>query len=207
MRRHLRRTFLVWKVKVHQSCRTLCDPTDCSPWNSLGQNTGVGSLSLLQGILPTRVWTQVSHIAGGFFTSWATGEAELGPPESARLTESCWLTSGSTSGEIHFSSLQFSRSVMANSLQPHGLQHARPPFPSPTPGVCSNSCPLSQWCHPTISSSVVAFSFCLQSFPASGSFQWVSSSHQVAKLLAFQLQHQSFQFRTSNSGLISFKID
>ena len=67
-------------------------------------------------------------------------------------------------------SVQFSRSVMSNSLQPHGLQHARLPCPSPTLGVYSNSCPLSQWCHPTISSSVVPFSSCLQSFPASGSF-------------------------------------
>ena len=56
-------------------------------------------------------------------------------------------------------------------LQSHGLQHARPPCPSPTPGVYSNSCPLSQWCHPTISSSVIPFSSCLQSFPASGSLQ------------------------------------
>ena len=68
-------------------------------------------------------------------------------------------------------SVQFSRSVMSNSLRPHGLQHTRPPCPSPTPRVYSNSCPLSQWCHPTISSSVVPFSSCLQSFPASGSFQ------------------------------------
>ena len=60
---------------------------------------------------------------------------------------------------------------MSNSLQPYELQHARPPCPSPTPGVYSNSCPLSQWCHPTISSSVTLFSSCLQSFPASGSFQ------------------------------------
>ena len=66
--------------------------------------------------------------------------------------------------------VQFSRSVVSNSLQPHGLQHARPPCPSPTPGVYSNSCPLSQWCHPTISSSAVPFSCRLQSFPASGSF-------------------------------------
>ena len=66
---------------------------------------------------------------------------------------------------------QFSNSVVSDSLRPHGLQHTRPPCPSPTPGVHSDSCPLSQWCHPTISSSVVPFSFCLQSFPASGSFQ------------------------------------
>jgi len=67
------------------------------------------------------------------------------------------------------SSVQFSRSVMSNSLWPHGLQHARPPCSSPTPGAYSNSCPLSQWCHPSISSSVISFSR-PQSFPASGSF-------------------------------------
>ena len=70
-----------------------------------------------------------------------------------------------------FCSVQFSRSVMSDSLQPHGLQHTRPPCPSPTPGVHSNPCPLSRWYHPTISSSVVPFSSCPQSFPASGSFQ------------------------------------
>ena len=68
------------------------------------------------------------------------------------------------------SSVQSSCSVMSDSLRPHALQHSRPPCPSPTPRVYSNSCPLSRWCHPTISSSVVPFS-CLQSFPASGSFQ------------------------------------
>ena len=67
------------------------------------------------------------------------------------------------------SSVQFSHSVVSDSWRPHGWQHTRPPCPSPTPGVYSNPCPLSWWCHPTISSSVVPFS-CLQSFPASGSF-------------------------------------
>ena len=67
--------------------------------------------------------------------------------------------------------VQFSCSVVSDSLWPHGLQHARPPCPSLTPGVHSNSRPLSQWCHPTISSSVIPFSSRLQSFPASGSFQ------------------------------------
>ena len=66
--------------------------------------------------------------------------------------------------------VQFSCSVVSDFLCPHGLQHARPPCPSPTPRACSNSCPLSQWCHPTISSSVIPFSSHLQSFPASGSF-------------------------------------
>ena len=66
--------------------------------------------------------------------------------------------------------MQFSHSVVSDSLWPHGLQHARPPCPSPTPGAYPNSHPLSRWCHPTISSSVVPFSSCLQSFPASWSF-------------------------------------
>ena len=66
--------------------------------------------------------------------------------------------------------VQFSHSVLSDSLWPHGLQHTRLPCPSPNPGAYSNSCPLSQWCHPTISSSVDLFSFCLKSFPASGSF-------------------------------------
>ena len=78
-------------------------------------------------------------------------------------------------------SVQFSHSIMSDCLRPHGLQHARLPCPSPTLGACSNSCPLSQWCHPTISSSVVPFSSCLQSFPASGSFpisQFLASGSQ-----------------------------
>ena len=68
-------------------------------------------------------------------------------------------------------SVQFSRSVVSDSLWPHEPQHARPPCPSPTPGVYPNSCPLNQWCHPAILSSVIPFSSCPQSFPASGSFQ------------------------------------
>ena len=73
--------------------------------------------------------------------------------------------------DCHWNSIQLSCSVVSDSLQPHGLQHARPPSPSPTPRVYSNSCPLSWWCHPGISSSVIPFSSRLQSFPASGSFQ------------------------------------
>ena len=71
-------------------------------------------------------------------------------------------------GLAWLSSVHLLHSVMSDSLWPHGLQHARPPCPSPTPGSYSNSCPLSRWCHPTISSSVVPFSSYLQSFPASG---------------------------------------
>ena len=71
---------------------------------------------------------------------------------------------------IQFSSVQFSHSVMSNSLWPHESQHARPPCPSPTPRVHPNSCPSSRWCHPAISSSVIPFSSSPQSLPASGSF-------------------------------------
>ena len=80
------------------------------------------------------------------------------------------IHSTTTNSIFSYHSVHFSRSVMFNSLWPHGLQHARLPCPSPAPTACSNSCPSSWWCHPAISSSVVPFSSCLQSFPASGSF-------------------------------------
>ena len=85
-----------------------------------------------------------------------------------------WYDNNCLPNSYHFhipSSVQFNHSAVSDSLRPHELQQARPPCPSPTPGVHPNQCPLSQWCHPTISSSVVPFSFCPQSFPASGSFQ------------------------------------
>ena len=102
------------------------------------------------------------------------------------------------------SSVQFSLSVVSDYLQSHEPQHARTPCPSPTAGVYPNPRPLSRWCHPNISCSVVPFSSCLRSFPASGSFKWVSPSHQVAKVLEFQLQDQSFQW---TPRLISFRMD
>ena len=80
-----------------------------------------------------------------------------------------YLSEEECTGDKSFSSVQFSRSVVSDSLQPHELQHARPPCPSPTP-VYPNSCPSSQWCHPAISSSVIPFSSCPQSLPASESF-------------------------------------
>ena len=99
-------------------------------------------------------WTWVSCIAGRFFTNWTT------------------------------SSVQFGHSIMSNSLWPHGLKYARPLCPTTTPRVYSNSCPLSWWYHPTISSSSpLAFNLSQHQ----GLFQWVSSSHQVAKVLEFQL--------------------
>ena len=103
------------------------------------------------------------------------------------------------------SSVQFSHSVVSNSLRPQGLQHARLPCPSPIPRACSNSCPSSQWCYPTILFSVIPFSSCLQSFPVSGSFP-------MSRLFASSGQSiGSFSFSTSPSnkysGLISFGID
>ena len=108
-----------------------------------------------------------------------------------------WLSSLQTS-------FQFSHSVVSDSLWPHGLQHARPPCPSPTPGVYPNSCPLSWWCHPTISSSVILFSSCPQSFPASGSFKWANFSHQVARYCSFSFNMNHFN---EHPGLISFRMD
>jgi len=87
-------------------------------------------------------------------------------------------------------SVQFSYSVVSDSLQPHELQHTRPPCPSPTPGVHSNSCPSSRWCHPAISSSVVPFSSCPQSLPASESFP-------VSQLLAWGGQSTGVSASTS----------
>ena len=110
------------------------------------------------------------------FQPWASLVAQMVKNPPAMWMTWAWslgwedpLEKGTATRFSILSSIQFSRSVMSDSLQPHGLQHARLPYQSPTPGACSNSCPLSQWCHPTISSSVILFS-CLESFPASGSF-------------------------------------
>ena len=104
-----------------------------------------------------------------------------------------------------FSSVQFSRSVVSDSFWPHELQHARPSCPSPTPRVHPNSCPLSWWCHPAISSSVVPFSSCPQSLPASESFSNEST------LCMRWLKYWSFSFSISPSnehpGLLSFRMD
>ena len=100
---------------------------------------------------------------------------------------------------------------MSDSLWPHGLQHARPPCPSPTPGAYSNSCPLSQWCHATISSSVVPFTSHLQSFPASGSFQmsqlFTSDGQSIAVSASASVLPMTVQewFSLAWTGLISLQ--
>ena len=119
---------------------------------------------------------------------------------------SCFVERGYVGkGWVDFSSVQLNRSVMSDSLRPHGPQHTRSPYPSSTPGVYWNSCPLSQWWHPTISSSVIPFSSCPQSFPASGSFLMSSAlSIRWPKYWSF-----SFSISPSNehSGLITFRMD
>ena len=96
--------------------------------------------------------------------------------------------------DCQFSSVQFSSVAQScPTLRPHESQHARPPCPSPTPGVHSDSRLLSQWCHPAISSSVVPFSSCPNPSQHQSLFQWVNSLHEVAKVLEFQLYHHSLQ--------------
>ena len=132
------------------------------PWDYPSKNTGVSCCFLLPGIFPTQ-GSNPSRL------HWQM----LSLPLS------------------HFSSVQFSHSVVSDSLQPHESQHARPPCTSPTPGVHSNSCPSSPWCHPSISSSVVPFSSCPQSLPASESFPmsqrfaWGGQSTGVSALASF----------------------
>ena len=109
-----------------------------------------------------------------------------------------------------FSSVQFSQSVLSDSLQPHESQHARPPCPSPTPGVHTNPCPLSRWCHPVISSPVVPFSSCPQSLPASESFPmshlfaWGGQSTGVSALASF-LPKKSQGWSSEWTGWISLQ--
>ena len=103
--------------------------------------------------------------------------ASCSPPSFLFLEAIGYLQFNLWPSILNVPSVQFSHSVVSDFLRPQRLQHARPPCPSPAPGAYSNSCPLSQWCHPTISSPVVPFSSCLQSFPASGSFPMSQSFH------------------------------
>ena len=127
------------------------------------------------------------HSAVTSSNPWETFQSGVGSSDSS----SCSLLRG------HISSVQFSCSVMSDSLQPHESQHTRPPCPSPTPGVHSDSCPLSWWCHPAISSSVISFSSCPQSLPASRSFP-------ISHILLF-LHYQNRVFL--NMGMSVFTKD
>jgi len=132
---------------------------------------------------PAAIWLLPFPMLSKEVRMWKIKSQDANPRQLRGIWKEWWqwaqtLTSSYT---------QFSCSVMSDSLQPHELQQARPPCPSPTPGACSNSCPLSRWCHPTISSSIVPFSSCLQSFPASGSSQmshFLASGGQSSGALA-----------------------
>ena len=158
------------------------DPRLFCPWDSPGKITGVGCHSLLQGNLPNP-------------------GIETGSP--ALQVDSLPLS--------HWGSpLQFSCSVVSDSLRPHESQRARPPCPSPTPWVHSDSCPLSQWCHPAVSSSVVPFSSCPQSLPASETFPmnqlftWGGESTGASALASF-LPKKSQGWSSGCTGWISLQ--
>ena len=193
---------------VTQLCPTHCDPMDGNPQDILSM--GILQARILEWVaMPSsrgssqpRDCTQVSCIAGGLFPIRATREAlnillkTFGISwislEHMLVDTGYWFY---FRNRITFSSVQFSCSVVSESLRPHELQHARPPCPSPTPRVHSNSCPSSQWCLPAISSSVVPF-FCPQSLPASGSFPmsqlftWGGQSTGVSALACYSVKQQ-----------------
>ena len=114
-----------------------------------------------------------------------------------------WWGEQGNSPDVQVALLLFSSSVMSDSLWPHGLQHIRLSCPSPSPGACSNSCPSCQRCHPTISPSVIPFSSCLQSFPASGSFLMDTLCIAWPEYWNFSL---SISPSSDYPGLISFRI-
>ena len=128
-------------------------------------------------------WNSTKIMASGLITSWQIDRETMETVTDFIFLGSKLTAEGDCSHEIkrrlllgrksmtNLSSVQFSLSVVSSSLQHHELQHARPPCPSPTPGIHSHSRPSSQWCHPAISSSVVPFSSCTQPLPASESFQ------------------------------------
>ena len=153
------------------------------------------------GYLPALKYVVVLHTRLHGFSWEISSHFSCCPPVST-----CWFFLGAFKSffpfVLIFSSFiimcvdffQFSRSVVSDSLWPHESQHARPPCPSPTPRVHSDSCPSSQWCHPAISFSVIPSPPAPNPSQHQGLFQWVNSSHEVAKILEFQLQHQSFQW-------------
>ena len=140
-------------------------------------------------------------LAGRFFSSWTTREALI---IHKLFIIYILLILFNVHVTEHISSVQFSHSVVSDSLLPHESQHGRPPWPSPTPGVHPNPCPSSRWCHPTTSSSVIPFSSCPPSLP-------VSEFFPVSQLFAWGGEVLEFSFSISPSsehpGLISFRMD
>ena len=181
--------------------------SSCNPFRPLQDSVLRTSCSELQTLgiqeAPTRLET--SHDLG--ILSWRYSPLSPFPLPHQQLHLPTWRCKHGPPDPLQEEgySVQFSLSVVSKSLQPHGLQHARPPCPSPTLRVYSNSCPLSQWCHPTISSSVIPFSSCLHSFPKFGVF----SDESVLHIRWPKFWSSSFSISPSNeySGLISFRMD
>ena len=167
-------------AKSLQLCQTLCDPMDWA----------------YQAPLSMRFSRQENWSALPFPSPGDLPDPGIRTAFPVSPVLASWFFTTSTTWKAL--SVQFSHSVVSNSLQPHGLQHARIPCPSSTPRVCSNTCLSSWWCHPTISSSVIPSPPPFNLSQHQSLFLGVSSSHQVAKVLEFQFQHQSFQwiFRT-----------
>ena len=166
--------FLFWPCHMAYGILVPQPESDPCLWNSGVLTTGPSGNSLTASYLNNSAWFWFIAVSVLFslvtWLSWCLPHfsTQLFP---FRLVIRYLLTSTLQLRKDSISSIQFSHSVISNCLWPHGLQHTRLPCPSPAPGDCSNSCPLSQRCHPNISSSVIPFSSCLQSFPASGSFQ------------------------------------
>ena len=182
---------VIYGAVVKESACQCRDIRDLGSILGLGRSPGGGNGNPVQY---SCLENSMDRAAWGGYGPWDHKESETtehtqGP--NSHTYNRRWILYHWVSRET-FSSVQLLSRIQL--FVTHGLQHARPPCPSSTPGVYSNSSPLSGWCHLTISSSVIPFSSRLQSFPAQGLFKWVSSLHQVAKLLEFQLQHQSFQW-------------
>ena len=185
------------KTDLFQSCGhcwvfQMCWHIECSTftassfriWNS---STGIPSppLALFVVMLPKAHLISHSRMSGSRWVitpSWLSGWWRCFLDSSS--VYSCHLSLISSAS---VSSVQFSHSIVSDSLRPHELEHSRPPCLSPTPGVHSDSCPSSQWCHPAISSSVIPFPPAPNPSQHQSLFQWVNSSHEVAKVLEFQL--------------------
>ena len=180
--------------EIHSNARTgVQSDTGCLGW--FWVNSSLPCYGLLHLIALVCSDLNISGIDFGFLWLVSPFRKEPVIPEISWFLVGliCGTGSGKYSPTHHFPGrVQFSLSVVSDSLQPLGLQHTRPPCLSSTSGACSHSCPLSWWCHPTI------YSLTSSSPPAfhlpqhQGLFQWVSSLQQVAKVLEFQLQHQSF---------------
>ena len=132
------------------------------------------------------------------------GTCKISSPAIVTQRYKPWVKTKTPYQPLLGSSVQFSRSVVSDSLRPHEPQHARPPCPSPTPGVYPNTCPSSWWCHPTISSSVVLFSSCPQSLPTSESFPMSQLRMTWPKYWSFSFSIISYK---EHPGLISFRMD